>query len=629
MLHRSLPFRILILYGVARTPNLYNIRVNVKFCIVYRIRCLISANPVPSESVEQRSAIMKAFLITVGILTFLSSTAVYGDHEAIDPRAVSSYLKGVFLESRHDLANAYKLYAYAERLEGDNPRIKLRLARVSLQLGDLKRARINAETLLESGYYGPEARMILIEIDYMSGNREAALKNLLELRKQQEVPKFDYLKLLARLYLEMSRRDEAQEVLEEAKSLYPGDLFVLYRLGLIYGEAGETDSAVTSLEKAIDISPGFVTAYLALASILRYAGRLEEAKDAYRKALEFEPIDSQALKEFMELLYGEGEYEEGISLLEPLQAGGRLDEGGLIILGRFYYRAGKVDRALEVFRRLNETMGDNPSLLRVLSEIELERGRFRVAYDYMQKLIELEPDNFANYIGLILIGSGLAGEPAEGENIVLPPQEVSTYIDRAAGMVNAGVFEDNYIIGTAYRRAEEYGEAERFLLRAERLKPDERRILLEIATLYERMGRLSEALERIVRLYEKDSGDASVANFYGYLLAEMGDKLDLAESLLMKALEMEPRNGYFMDSLGWIKYRKGELSKALEIFLDAVRFVSDDPVIWEHLGDTYLGLDMKDKALDAFRRSSSMDSTSESAAEKASMLEKRFPQAEE
>jgi Flp pilus assembly protein TadD len=142
-----------------------------------------------------------------------------------------------------------------------------------------------------------------------------------------------------------------------------------------------------------------------------------------------------------------------------------------------------------------------------------------------------------------------------------------------------------------------------FLRQAEKLKPGDKKITLQLAQVLEESGSSAEALARVKRLYDKDSKDPTLINYYGYLLAVNGDKLDFAEKLLDKVLKHDPENGYYLDSLGWIKFKKGEYNNALRILLDAADSIADDPTIWEHIGDTYVRLQAINKAEKAYRRS--------------------------
>ena len=65
--------------------------------------------------------------------------------------------------------------------------------------------------------------------------------------------------------------------------------------------------------------------------------------------------------------------------------------------------------------------------------------------------------------------------------------------------------------------------------------------------------------------------------------AEHNVHLDEAEEMIRKALDIEPDNGAYLDSLGWVKFRKGKFDEALSILLRAVQTLTrDDPTVFEH-----------------------------------------------
>ena len=82
---------------------------------------------------------------------------------------------------------------------------------------------------------------------------------------------------------------------------------------------------------------------------------------------------------------------------------------------------------------------------------------------------------------------------------------------------------------------------------------------------------------------EKRSG----VNYYGYMLADRGVRLDEATSLIHKALELEPANGAYLDSLGWAYYKQDKLAEEEEFSSKAVDRDAEDPTILGHLGDVY------------------------------------------
>jgi len=100
------------------------------------------------------------------------------------------------------------------------------------------------------------------------------------------------------------------------------------------------------------------------------------------------------------------------------------------------------------------------------------------------------------------------------------------------------------------------------------------------------------------------------------MYAEKGIRLDEAMELLEMALALEPDNGYFVDSLGWIYYQKGMYDEALKELERAVLLAEDDPIIYDHLGDVYLKKGSIDKAVEAWEKSLEVDPEQEKVRKK-------------
>lgn len=76
-------------------------------------------------------------------------------------------------------------------------------------------------------------------------------------------------------------------------------------------------------------------------------------------------------------------------------------------------------------------------------------------------------------------------------------------------------------------------------------------------------------------------------NYLGYSWADQRIHLDKALPMIERAVELRPRDGYIVDSLGWIHFRLGNLEKALVHMEAAVELRPQDPTINDHLGDVY------------------------------------------
>ena len=109
--------------------------------------------------------------------------------------------------------------------------------------------------------------------------------------------------------------------------------------------------------------------------------------------------------------------------------------------------------------------------------------------------------------------------------------------------------------------------------------------VIEIENLFEI---LLAQLEKAIQYNPKS---ARSYNYLGYLYADKNIKIDRSLILIKKALEIEPENGAYIDSLGWVYYRKGKYHIALENLLKAEMILDEletpDPIVYDHIGDTY------------------------------------------
>ncbi|WP_036259309.1 tetratricopeptide repeat protein [Methylocapsa aurea] len=78
-----------------------------------------------------------------------------------------------------------------------------------------------------------------------------------------------------------------------------------------------------------------------------------------------------------------------------------------------------------------------------------------------------------------------------------------------------------------------------------------------------------------------------VLNYLGYSWVDQGINLDEAFTMLHRAVELHPTDGYIVDSLGWANYKLGRYDEAVKELERAIDLKASDPVINDHLGDAY------------------------------------------
>ena len=104
-------------------------------------------------------------------------------------------------------------------------------------------------------------------------------------------------------------------------------------------------------------------------------------------------------------------------------------------------------------------------------------------------------------------------------------------------------------------------------------------------------------------LLGKNPDNAGVLNYLGYMWADRSENLQEALRFIQKAVDLDPFNGAYLDSLGWAQFKLNDLKGAEESLSKAARIVRNDATIHEHLGDLYEKLGNYEGALQAYRLS--------------------------
>jgi tetratricopeptide (TPR) repeat protein len=155
----------------------------------------------------------------------------------------------------------------------------------------------------------------------------------------------------------------------------------------------------------------------------------------------------------------------------------------------------------------------------------------------------------------------------------------------------------------------------------EYVQPDQvRSIRYMLSGIYSQMKDYPRSEEQLELILKADPGDSSACNDLGYLWADQNRKLDEAERLIRRAIDLDREekrrgqsvnataqedNAFFLDSLGWVLFRQGKLDEAVQILQEAGKLTRGDenPVIWDHLGDVYSRLKQLEQAQMAWKKS--------------------------
>lgn len=159
-----------------------------------------------------------------------------------------------------------------------------------------------------------------------------------------------------------------------------------------------------------------------------------------------------------------------------------------------------------------------------------------------------------------------------------------------------------YALGELYRKEEMYSDAiNAYGMTLQRIDENDQVDFhwpanFYRAVAYEELDLWEDAEKDFRAALEFSGNDPFMLNYLGYSLADRNMKLDEAEILIRQAVDAEPNNGMYVDSLGWVLYQMGRYEEALKQLELAVQLMSPDPVVIDHLGDAYWRTGREDAA---------------------------------
>lgn len=102
---------------------------------------------------------------------------------------------------------------------------------------------------------------------------------------------------------------------------------------------------------------------------------------------------------------------------------------------------------------------------------------------------------------------------------------------------------------------------------------------------YEQTKQWDKAEPDFLKALELSPEQPLALNYLGYSWIDQGQNLERALGMIQKAVDLRPRDGYIVDSLGWGLYRTGDFEGAVKQLERAVMLRPADAVINDHLGD--------------------------------------------
>ena len=547
-------------------------------------------------------------------------------------------------------ALAIESFEKAVELEPREPYLRMEFAELLLRLGKTETAALHADAARSLAPGNTDALRLFAFVHRRLGDaapqsNEIALQAFAELHEMAPEDAEAAL-ALAQLYLEDDRFEEAAMALEETLELRPRSRILMSLLAETLDKQGRPERAESHLRSFLASNPRYLQGRLALAELLTRRGEhAERAPGDQRTAAELRRNLTLAL-------YRSGAPEralvevEGWLADEPSAVGGRFLRATLLatlgkdaaaeqeletILAERPYDFRAISLLAEILER-GERREEAATILRAGAQALEARDEFGAAAQILLRLLDLQmrdgawpevlaltprledllgPDGGAE-VGLVRAQAlaelerreealetlaRLREEDRVAGRAIAAHAELSFELGRRGQAIGALVelgsssdLGDVMLAAESLQRLELYGESIPILERADAMSSGSPEVLFWLGAAYERKGRFAEAERQFRRVLDARPDFAPALNYLGYMWAERGENLLEAIDLVSQAVEIEPENGAYIDSLGWAYYQLGRYEEARGHLEKAAALVGEDAVVLEHLGDVYVAV---------------------------------------
>lgn len=414
----------------------------------------------------------------------------------------------------------------------------------------------------------------------------------------------DVYGLLGDAYAQMKDYPHAEEAYRQAVGGDPDDTGHRHGLAEALMEQRKYADALEQFKKLTELEPESADNYLRMAELQRRLGQMDQAQSSITKAKQLAPDSLEVLYNQALLYEDQDRFGDAIKLYSDAIAriksqGNAANPNALAALyeqlGDAHMQAHNYPGAIETYQDMEKLGPEAEGRARLLL-IEAFRSNHEIDQAIATAKQGLqEPPNDPVLTRTLALLYGEKADPSAGMKLL-------------QGMLQGNNADQEVYISMAQvqESAHQYGEAEQYAQKADELaqQPEDKRTAwFMLGSIYERQKKYELAEEQFRKVLDQDPNNDQVLNYYGYMLADRGVRIDEATSLIERAVKEEPNNGAYLDSLGWAYYRQNKLPEAEEYLRRAIVREGDDPTILSHLAAVYLKMGQTERAADFYEKS--------------------------
>lgn len=514
--------------------------------------------------------------------------------------AVVLYYDATLARNKGDNAEAEMLLRKALKFDPQAAGIYYDLARISMVSKRNAEAETNIKKAIElapeNKWYKEQYAMLLIEQNKFKDAAEQYEKVLAEDETNKE-----YLQTIAYLYQRAGDKTKAQASFDKLLKVYGENEEMLEGKLKLHLANNEIEKAIEVNKRLIELSPGESQYYINLAEIYNNNNQSDKAAEVFKQAETLFPDDAGIQLSLSRYYRSKRDDANFKKYLEKAVTNNTLEAGTqLEILVEFVIAAkDSADREFglkmtEIIASQNE--GDARAQA-AYGDMLGFTGRMMQAGEQYKKSVAIDPANYGVWKNLLSVYL----QEQQADSIVKYSEKALRLFPNQAQL--------HFLNALGYNYKKDYTKAINAINRAIDMIPEENKGELSdmygtLADIYNNTKQYELSDENFDKALKLIPDNASTLNNYSYYLSERNTRLDEAEKMSKRSLELAPDQPTFLDTYGWIMYKKGNYKKAKEYIEKAINKeeAKASGTLWDHLGDISYKLNEKDKALEYWQK---------------------------
>ena len=391
------------------------------------------------------------------------------------------------------------------------------------------------------------------------------------------------------------KADPALMIMKQLDVFQQGNPHALYHYSRLAVYYQRYNKALPTINAVLDYEPDFQEALILKATILQRLKRIDEALDILKDAAHQKSASRSLRFSYAQLLGENNQIKKSRQLFEQLDAEESNKPDVIFALGVIAIEEKQGHKAKNYFKRLQDLGDPGMQSAYFLGIAEKLNNNVEQALVWFSSVPNSSPrfqKAQTQYVSLLADNGALAKARQHLANIRIanPKLAIDYYLFEAILLQERNQNQPAFIL----------------LDKAILEHPENIDLLYTHAMLAESINRL-DILEKDLRsILAIDPDNSQTLNALGYSLTDLTDRHQEALVLIKKALIISPSDPFYLDSLGWVYYRLGQLDKAEQVLKQAVA-IREEPEFLAHLGEVLWQQDQKDEAKKVWLRGLKQD----------------------